>query len=96
MSNTGKKSTFTGPPQNQHPGQHNQQQHPPHHQQQQQPGLRPSSGDTGFFQDAPRLGNQFEEDVGLKRVLSRMFRSPMVLCKSLMTLDATNWVGFVS
>ncbi|RPB03075.1 hypothetical protein L873DRAFT_1731992 [Choiromyces venosus 120613-1] len=76
MSNSGKKSTFTGSPQNQHPSQHNQQQHP--HQQQQQPNLRPSSGDAGFFQDPPRLGNQFEEDVGLKRVLS-LYLPPALL-----------------
>jgi len=31
--------------------------------------LRPSSAGAGFFQDVPKLGNQFRSDVGLQRVL---------------------------
>lgn len=44
----------------------------PQSPKQQQSVLKPSSSDVGFFQETPRLRNQFQDDIALQRILSRM------------------------
>lgn len=38
--------------------------------------MNPSSSDTGFFQEAPVLHNQFRDDVAFRRAYKRTCLSP--------------------
>lgn len=38
--------------------------------------MEPSSSDTGFFQEAPVLHNQFRDDVAFRRAYKRTHHTP--------------------
>ena len=39
--------------------------------------MQPSSSDTGFFQEAPVLLNQFSDDVAFRRAFKRTYLAPL-------------------
>jgi hypothetical protein len=41
--------------------------------------LKASSGSEGFFQEVPKLQNQFNEDVTLKRIFERKLSLPFII-----------------